>query len=71
MTITVRTIEIPEHVYTRLYRLVGTKLRRHGEPYARAMQSAVVIALTNFLDGLEAEDEEHRTPRAAFGTVPN
>jgi metal-responsive CopG/Arc/MetJ family transcriptional regulator len=53
-------IEMPEDLFERFYQLVGTKFRSRGETYAKAMQSAVMIALTNFLESLEAEDKEDR-----------
>ncbi len=60
MTTKTLTIDIPQHLYERFYHLVCTKFRSSKETYAKAMQSALEIALTNFLDSLEAEDKEDR-----------
>ncbi len=51
-------VEISEQLHDRLYRVVGTKLKGSKETYAKAMQSAVEVALSRFLDGLEEADKE-------------
>jgi len=49
-------VEISEQLYERFYQEVSTKWKGSRETYARALQSAVKAALTQFLDSLEEND---------------
>lgn len=53
------TVEIPEKLYDRLQKVVGTKLKSPRESYAKATQSAVSTALERFLDSLEENDKKN------------
>jgi hypothetical protein len=51
-------MEMPEDLFERFYQLVGTKFKSPRESYAKAMQTAAMIGITNFLDDLKKEDKE-------------
>ena len=51
-------LEVSEKLYERFYRVVGTKLKGPKESFTKTMQSALEVALKEFLDSIEKTGEE-------------
>ncbi len=47
------TVEISEQLHERFYRVISTKFKAPKETYGKAINTAVEIALTDFLERME------------------
>jgi len=58
MATRIMALEVPEELYQRFYHVVSSKLKSPKETYAKALQSALEVALTEFLDRIEKGGQE-------------